>query len=295
VKKILIFIIIVILLFGFFFFWVVNKEIKSEKILEKRNYDKKIALNLRNSKLFGIKLGDDALSLLFQLKSLGSTYGNLDKVMEPSGLLKGTRFDFLMGTDFSILLNDFIDETTMEQQVKDCEKLYEEIGKIKDEYSCIKPIQKNKNISKYYIKYHPYGDKKISSIVGSLDNTNKDTDLCVKDLKPYANIIAKRIKKENPDENIVKEDNFYPKEYKGNQFPQIKFKYNDNIILTINGYCYVNLKESFIGISSPLLSPTIHVYWKIIKELKDEKELDLKNNFDEDVKNKESLIETKGL
>ena len=272
---------------------------KIEKIEKKRN----TINNLQSSKLFGIKLGDSPISLLFQLKNLASSYGNLDKITEPSGLLKGTKFNFFTAGNFTVLLNDYIDDEGMQSQVEYCEDLYDKIGKQKNEYSCLKPIQKNKDFSKYYIKYHPYGDMKISSIFASLNKEYKNFNSCVKDLRPYVNVIVKRIKKDNPDKNIIIEDNFYPTENGKWNFPQVIFKYkgdetyHDDIwVLTIKGYCNDPIhKESFIEIEVPAFVPNYKVWSKVMKELSDKKELDLKNDFNKNASDKEFKIEKKGL
>jgi hypothetical protein len=298
IKKIIkwiIFLLFAYFVTAFFAVYYFDEKEKTERIEKHEKYIK-ITSGLRNTKIFGIQLGDKADILLFQLGNIPTSYGNQDEVFDDSGLLKGTILHFLRPPNFTIPLDDFINEIGMEQAVRDCLALYEEMGKSKDEYSCLKPIQKNKDFSKYYISYHPYGDKKISSIIGKLEKDYKNSDNCVENLKPYANVIVKNIRKNNPNENIVLEDNFYPIENKGDQFPHIKFIYNKETILTIDGYCLNHLQSSFIGISDNSLSIDISKkYFKIIQKVNKNKKLMKKNDFDNNVEEKEKVINKQGL
>lgn len=243
--------------------------------------------NLESSKLFGIKLGDSAISLILQLKYHGTplykevwTSEDYEKIMDPSGLLTGTKINFLSMGEFAIRLNDFFRLTASDELF----------------------INKNDDFLDYYIKYQPYGDAKITSIIASLKTANTDHDQCIKDLRPYASVITERIKKENPDQHIIIEDKFFPKIEGQHNHAQILFKYkkaksylDGKRALRLDGWCWGSKRHPFIELSAPGLRIELKTYQQILKKIKDQKELDLKNEFNENANEDKTKIDKSGL
>ena len=234
------------------------------------------AYNLEVSKLFGIKLGDSAIRLISGLNNLEPTDEEYLNWFEPSGLLKGTNSDFLNLGEFVLKLNDFISGETLDWLV----------------------LYQNKDFEDYYIKYQPYGDYKITSIIGSLKKGTINYGDCVKALRPYATVIAERIKKENPDKHIIIEDNFFPEIEGEPNSAQIVFKYkkkksylDGTWILSLKPYC--RDYKPYIELAASRLKIKLKTYRQIWKKINEQKELDYKKEFDD--KANESKINKSGL
>lgn len=283
----------VILFFLFKYFEYSENQKIYKEISDKNEKQSKIVSGLYSSKLFGIQLQQQADILLFSIQNIASSYGNRDKVYEDNGLLKNTENIFFY--DYSVKLNPFINDDGMESTKQSCVNMYKELEKENPEKLCIKPIIKNDYFTEYFIKYHPYGYK-IWSIIGKSNNTFENKQQCVQNLKPYANVLKKRIKNENPSDRIVIEDKFYPSE----SIPVIRFLYksqNNNqkiTILSIEGSCD-DKKSSSISLNAPLLQPNIDELKKIRKQILERNQINQKENFDNNVKEKEKSINTKGL
>ena len=285
-------ILVVILLafyWGFERFSSIKKEearIKAEEIAEIKQSQTTFD-NLESSKLFGIKLGDSAISLILQLKYYGTplyknvwTSNDYEKIMDPSGLITGTKINFLSMGEFAIRLNDFFRPNANNELF----------------------INKNEDFLDYYIKYQPYGDAKITSIIASLKTENTDHDQCVKDLKPYASVISERIKKENPNPHIIMEDNFFPEIEGKHNHAQILFKYkktksylDGKRALRFDGWCWSSKRNPYIELSAPRLKIELKTYQKIMKKINEQKELDSKKEFDENAKEAKPEIDKSGL
>jgi len=283
-----------VLIFFVLFKYVEYSENKKrlKEISEKNERQIKAIQGLYSSELFGIKLQQQADILLFSIQNIASSYGNTDKVYQDNGLLKDT--ENLFYSDYSVKLNSFINDEGIESTNQSCVDMYTKLERENPEKLCIKPIIKNENFSKYYIKYHPYGYG-IWSIIGELIKNHSSKKECVKDLKPYANILMNNIKKQNTNERIVVEDKFYPSE----RNPKIIFSYksefdNDTTsTLIIEGICKNN--SSYISLSAPLLRPNSGELKRIRKQIIEKKQINKKENFDKSVKEKEKSINTQGL
>lgn len=264
-----------------------------EEISNKNEEQSKLVSGLYSSKLFGIRLQQEADILLFSIQNLASTYGNSDKVYGDNGLLKNTENLFFY--DFSIKLNPFINDDGMESSMQSCIDMYRELERENPEKLCKKPLIKNNYFTEYFIKYHPYGYK-IWSIVGKSNDTFENKEECIQNLKPYANILMRKIRDENPSDRIVVEDKFYPSA----SIPVIRFllkSENNNqkiSILSIEGSCD-NKKSSLISLNAPLLQPDIYELKKIRKQLREKKQLHQKESFDNNVKEKEDSISKEGF
>jgi len=254
--------------------------IKAEEIAEikqsQTTFDNAVA-----SRLFGITLGDSAIKLISGLNNWEPSDKEYENWFEPSGLLKGTRNDFLSATEFILNLNDFISGETLDWLV----------------------LYKNKDFEDYYIKYQPYGDYKITSIIGSLKRRYRDYDECVTALRPYATVIVERIRKENPDKHIVMEDMFFPKIDGEYNSAKILFKYkkrrsylDGKWILTLQSHCNpFSDGKSHIELKAPSLGIELKTYQKIMKKINQQKEIDLKKEFDENAKEAKPEIDKSGL
>ena len=283
-----------VLIFLILFKYVEYSENKKrlKEISQKNERQIKAIQELYSSKLFGIKLQQQADILLFSIQNLASSYGNTDKVYQDNGLLKNT--ENLFYSNYSVKLNSFINDKGMESTKQSCVDMYKKLERENPEKLCIKPIIKNENFSDYYIKYHPYGYK-IWSITGKLTKNHSSKKECVRDLKPYANILMNNIKKLNSSERIIVKDKFYSTE----RNPKIIFSYksefyNNTIsILIIQGVCKNN--SSYISLSAPLLRPNADEIKRIRKQIIENKKLNEKNEFDKNVSEKEKSIDTQGL
>lgn len=275
-----------------------NQKIYKE-ISDKNERQSKIISGLYSSKLFGIQLQQQADILLFSIQNLASSYGNKNEVYQDNGLLKNTENLFFY--DYSIKLNPFINDDGMENTKQSCVNMYKKLERKNPEELCIKPIIKNEYFTEYFIKYHPYGYR-IWSIIGKSNNTFENKEQCVQNLKPYANILMNKIKNDNPSERIIVDDKFYPNETK----PIIKFFYKSEInealvlknpILTIEGNCtkFISSYVPSISLNAPLLQPNIDELRKIRKQISEKINLNTKEDFDNNVKEKEKSIDTKGL
>jgi len=106
----------------------------------------------------------------------------------------------------------------------------------------------------------------------------------------------RKIRDENPSDRIVIEDKFYPSA----SIPVIRFllkSENNNqkiSILSIEGSCD-NKKSSLISLNAPLLQPDIYELKKIRKQLREKKQLNQKESFDNNVKEKEDSISKEGF
>ena len=251
--------------------------IKAEEIAEikqsQTTFDNAVA-----SRLFGITLGDSAIKLISGLNNWEPSDKEYNKWFEPSGLLKGTKNDFLSLGEFTLKLNDFISGETLDWLV----------------------LYKNRDFEDYYIKYQPYGDYKITSIIGSLKKGARYYDDCIKDLRPYATVIIERIKKENPDKHIIMEDMFFPEIEGKHNYAKVVFKYkkrksflDGKWILRINSYC--REYNSYIELAAPSLRIELKTYQQIMKRINEKKELDLKKEFDETAKESKPEIDKSGL
>lgn len=269
-----------------------NQKIYKE-ISDKNERQSKIISGLYSSKLFGIQLQQQADIFLFSIQNIASSYGNRNKVYQDNGLLKNTENLFFY--DYSIKLNPFINDDGMEDTKQSCVDMYKKLERKNPEELCIKPIIKNDYFTDYFIKYHPYGYR-IWSIIGKSNNTFENKEKCVQNLKPYANILMKKIRNENPSDRIVIEDKFYPSE----SIPIIRFLYKSEsnnqkvTILSIEGNC-INKNSSTISLYAPLLQPNIDDLKNIRKQIIEKKQLNQKEDFDNNVKEKEKSIDTKGL
>ncbi len=270
---------------------------KQAEYYEEQLRQHELTKGLYSSKLFGIQINKEADILLFSLQDIAASYGNIDKVYQDSGLLKNTVKFFLSGSAYSVQLNDFINDAGIEEQRQFCIDLYNNISKKITEEDCLRPINKNKDFSEYHIKYHPYGYK-IWSIIGKLNKNFETKKECIQKLKPYANILSKKIRDTNSNENIIVEDKFYPNE----KFPKISFNIDTKTfskrkitltILTIEAHCLD--KASYISLNAPLLKPSYEVFSEIEQKIREKKKLNIKENFDEKAKEQEKSIDTQGL
>jgi len=292
----IIFIFLALVATAFFKEWSETQKQEAEFLAnQKKQYE--VTQGLYSSKLFGIQINKEADILLFSLQDIAASYGNIDKVFEDTGLLKNTEKFFLTGIGYSVQLNDFINDVGIEEQRQFCIDLYNNISKKITEEDCLRPINKNKDFSEYHIKYHPYGYK-IWSIIGKLNKNFENKKECIQNLKPYANILFKKIRETNSNESIIVEDKFYPNE----KFPKISFNYENvsfvkkkrNLtILTIEGHCLD--KASYISLNAPLLKPSYEVFSEIEQKIRDKKKLNIKENFDKKAKEQEKSIDTQGL
>jgi hypothetical protein len=282
--KLVLWSILAVILFAFYWgyerFSSIKKEearIKAEEIAEikqsQTTFDNAVA-----SRLFGITLGDSAIKLISGLNNWEPSDKEYNKWFEPSGLLKGTKNDFLSVGEFTLKLNDFISEETLDWLF----------------------LNKNKDFENYYIKYQPYGDYKITSIIGSLKKGSRYYDDCIKDLRPYATVIIERIKKENPDKHIIMEDMFFPEIEGEHNYAKVVFKYkkrksflDGKWILRINSYC--REYNSYIELAAPSLRIELKTYQQIMKRINQQKELDFKNEFNNSAKEAKPEIDKSGL
>jgi hypothetical protein len=263
-----------------------EERLKAEKKLEILK-ESKIFERLESTSLFGIRLNDSAIALLLDFKHYGTplekkevwTEEDYLKIMDKNGLLKGTIINFLSTPNFTIKLNDFFDP-----------KVHNGIF-----------IDLNENFEDYYIKYQPYQSGKISTIFANLKTEYVDHIKCVKDLRPYADIILERIKFQNPDKDIIITDNFYPKINGELNYPSIKFGYKYNLnafgdtVLTIRGICSPSLKKAFIEIEATAQTVDFKKHRKIMKKIREQKELDYKNEFNNSANEAKSEIDKSGL
>lgn len=253
-----------------------QSEIKANRLINK---------GLESSSLFGIRLGDSAvalrLSLEFGKPKSGNSWGGeyIDKVIEPTGLIKGTNKNS-GANDFTLKLNDFIDPSIHNGVF----------------------IYLNDDFENYYVKYQPYGTGKIYSIMASLKTEWKSDgyETCVKDLRPYALAVAERIKKENSFERIVMVDNFYPKIDGEHNFPKILFQNNifkstGENILSIKGVCQSSTREVILELTANRNGVPFKKWQAIMKKIRDQKEVDLKKEFNEDANKEKSKINKSGL
>jgi len=243
-----------------------NKK-KLKEISEKDERQRKAIQGLYSSKLFGIQLGQRADTLIFKLKNLASSNENKDKVFEDTGLLKDTEPNNVwVGFFYSINLSDYDNNI----------------------------LTKNDDFLDYYIGYHP-GNYEIYTVVGKLKKLYKGKEECVQNLKPYANVMLDKIRNKNSNERIVIEDKFYPSE----SVPKISFSYKSEFyeknitILTIKGHCEGSV--SLLSLNAPLIRPKTLDILLIEKRIKNKKKLKNKDNFDEEIKEKEKSIDTQGL
>ena len=262
-----------------------EERIKAEKEFEIYK-ESKIFERLESTSLFGIKINDSAIALLLDFKHYGTslkkevwTKEDYSKIMDETGLLKGTIINFMGSTNFTLKLNDFFDPNIHNGVL----------------------IDLNENFEDYYIKYQPYRSGKISTIFASLKTEYIDHNKCVKDLRPYAEVILERIKFQNPDKEIIINDKFYPKINGKFNYPLITFgyKYNLNafgdIVLVIRGRCSSNLKKAFIEIEAAAQSVDLDKYRAIMKKIREQKELDFKNEFNNSAKEAKPEIDKSGL
>ena len=262
-----------------------EERIKAEKEFEIYK-ESKIFERLESTSLFGIKINDSAIALLLDFKHYGTslkkevwTKEDYSKIMDETGLLKGTKINFIGPPNFTLKLNDFFDPNIHNGVL----------------------IDLNENFEDYYIKYQPYRSGKISTIFASLKTEYIDHNKCVKDLRPYAEVILERIKFQNPDKEIIINDKFYPKINGKFNYPSISFgyKYNLNafgdIVLVIRGRCSSNLKKAFIEIEATAQSVDLDKYRAIMKKIREQKELDFKNEFNNSAKEAKPEIDKSGL
>jgi len=276
-------IILLIFYWGYERFSSIKKEearIKAEEIAEieqsQTTFNNAVA-----SRLFGITLGDSAITLISGLNNWEPETEEYKKWFEPSGLLKGTNNDFLSMAEFTLKLDDFISGQTLDWLF----------------------LNKNKDFEDYYIKYQPYLDYKITSIIGGLKARHRNYDECVKGLRPYATLIAERIRRENPDKHIVMEDMFFPKIDGEHNYAKILFKYKKNgsyldgkWILSLLSHCNAFTDgKSYIELKAPSLRIELKTYQKIMKRVNEQKELDLKKDFDEQSNKEKPKIDNSGL
>jgi hypothetical protein len=254
-----------------------QSEIKANRLINK---------GLESSSLFGIRLGDSAVALRLSLKYGRPKSGNswsseyVDKIIEPTGLIKGTIVNRAGAFGFTLKLNDLIDPSIHNGVF----------------------INLNDDFEDYHIIYQPYGTGKIYGIFASLKTEGgRDTyETCIKRLRPYAVAVAERIKKENPFEEIVVEDRFYPRidgEYNRPQifFKNITFsKATPEFILIINGWCEIKNNKPTLELIAQRNGVPFKKYSAIMKKIRDQKELDLKKEFNDDA-NKEKKIDKSGL
>jgi len=259
-------------------------QIEADRQLKIEKYDL-INKKLETSTLFGIKLGDSAVALRLSLEygkpKSGNSWGSeyIDKIIDPTGLIKGT--DKNSGAyDFTLKLSDFIDPSIHNGVF----------------------IYLNDDFEDYYIKYQPYGTGKIYSIMASLKTEWKSDgfESCVKDLRPYALAVAERIKKENIFfKEIVVVDKFYPKINGEHNFPKILFQNNifkstGENILSINGICQSSTREVILELTAVRNGVPFKKWSAIMEKIREQKELDLKKEFNEDA-NKKKKIDKSGL
>ena len=262
-----------------------EERIKAEKEFEIYK-ESKIFERLESTSLFGIKINDSAIALLLDFKHYGTslkkevwTKEDYSKIMDETGLLKGTKINFIGPPNFTLKLNDFFDPNIHNGVL----------------------IDLNENFEDYYIKYQPYRSGKISTIFASLKTEYIDHNKCVKDLRPYAEVILERIKFQNPDKEIIINDKFYPKINGKFNYPLITFgyKYNLNafgdIVLVIRGRCSPSLKKAFIEIEATSQSVDIDKYRVVMKKIREQKELDFKNEFTNSAKEAKPEIDKSGL
>ncbi|MDB9819678.1 hypothetical protein OAC07_03860 [Candidatus Pelagibacter sp.] len=285
---------VIILIFGSFIYFGVERWASIQKKEDQIEADRQskikasrlINKSLESSSLFGIRLGDSAIALRLSLEygkpKSGNSWGSehIDKIIEPTGLIKGTDINRLGSPGFTLRLNDFIDPSIHNDVL----------------------IYLNDDFEDYYIKYQPYNTGKIYSIFANLKTEGKlDTyETCIKRLRPYAVAVAERIKKENPFEEIVVEDRFYPRidgEYNRPQifFKNITFsKATPEFILIINGWCELGNNKPTLELIAQKNGVPYKKWEAIMKKIRDQKELDLKKEFNDDA-NKEKKIDKSGL
>ena len=262
-----------------------EERIKAEKEFEIYK-ESKIFERLESTSLFGIKINNSAIALLLDFKHYGTslkkevwTKEDYSKIMDETGLLKGTIINFMGSTNFTLKLNDFFDPNIHNGVL----------------------INLNENFEDYYIKYQPYQSGKISTVLASLKTEYVDHNKCVKDLRPYADIILERIKFQNPNKDIIIKDYFYPKINGKFNYPSIRFGYKYNLnafgdtVLSIRGRCSPSLKKAFIEIEATAQSVDLDKYRAIMKKIREQKELDFKNEFNNSAKEAKPEIDKSGL
>ena len=262
-----------------------EERIKAEKEFEIYK-ESKIFERLESTSLFGIKINDSAIALLLDFKHYGTslkkevwTKEDYSKIMDETGLLKGTKINFIGPPNFTLKLNDFFDPNIHNGVL----------------------IDLNENFEDYYIKYQPYRSGKISTVLASLKTEYVDHNKCVKDLRPYANTILERIKFQNPNKDIIIKDYFYPKINGKFNYPSISFGYKYNLnafgdtVLTIRGRCSPSLKKAFIEIEASAQSVDLDRHRDIMKKIREQKELDFKNEFNNSAKEAKPEIDKSGL
>ena len=262
-----------------------ENRIKAEKEFEIYK-ESKIFQRLESSSLFGIKINDSAIALLLDFKHYGTSlekkaWTNKDytKIMDSNGLIKGTKINFMGTPNFTLKLNEFFDPDVHNNLL----------------------INLNKDFDDYYIKYQPYDSGKISTIFASLKTEYVDHDKCVKDLRPYAEVILERIKFQNPNKEIIINDKFYPKINGKFNYPSITFSYKFNLtnfgdtVLIIRGKCESNMNKAFIELEAPAQSVDLDKHNKIMKRISEKKELDFKNEFNNSAKEENPEIDKSGL
>ena len=259
-----------------------------EKTRTVKIYDKReMAIDsLQSSRLFGIKLGGDVIELISGLNNFEPTDEEYKNWFDPSGLIKGTKKDYFNTFQYSVLLNDFISRN----------------GKALDWLF----LYQNDDFSKYYVEYNPYS-KEISAVIASLKKEYTDHETCVKNLRPYVNLIVERIKKDNPDENLIIDDRFFPKLNGKENFPILWFKYknkknlSDTFVLHLKAFCGLN-NESIIMLEAPMLQIDHKTYKRVLDDvsknlriISEKKDLKLKEKFIEDANKEKSKINKSGL
>jgi hypothetical protein len=261
-------------------------QIEADRQLKIEKYDL-INKKLETSTLFGIKLGDSAVALRLSLEygepKSGNSWGSeyIDKIIDPTGLIKGTIVNRAGAFGFTLKLNDLINPSIHNGVF----------------------IYLNDDFEDYYVKYQPYGTGKIYSIFASLKTEGeRDTyETCIKRLRPYALAVAERIEKENIFfKEIVVEDKFYPKINGEHNPPQIFFrnstfsKGTPEFILTINGKCEIRGNKPTLELTAQRNGVPYEKWSAIMEKIREQKELDLKKEFNEDA-HKKKKIDKSGL
>ena len=92
-----------------------EERIKAEKEFEIYK-ESKIFERLESTSLFGIRINDSAIALLLDFKHYGTslkkevwTKEDYSKIIDETGLLKGTKINFMGSANFTLKLNDFFD------------------------------------------------------------------------------------------------------------------------------------------------------------------------------------------
>ena len=119
--KLVLWSILAVILFAFYWGYErlssIKKEedrIKAEKKLEIYK-ESKVFERLESTSLFGIRINDSAIALLLDFKHYGTpserevwTKEDYSKIMDTTGLIKGTKINFLGTPNFTLKLNDFL-------------------------------------------------------------------------------------------------------------------------------------------------------------------------------------------